>query len=72
MYSKDQLEAQLKSQAKNAMFERDFMIAFNRHLNLKKDAVNRTYADNKDWRDYRLEPSYKEVERFTIPDDDKY
>jgi hypothetical protein len=33
MYSKDQIEAQLKGQVKNAMFERDFMLAFNKYLN---------------------------------------
>jgi len=33
MFSKDQLEAQLRQQAKNAIFERDFMIAFNKYLN---------------------------------------
>jgi hypothetical protein len=36
MYNKDQLEATLKAQAKNAIFERDFMIAFNKYLNEKK------------------------------------
>ena len=54
------------------MFERDFMIAFNRHLNLKKDASTRTYAETRDWKEYRLEPAYKEVERFTIDGDDKF
>ena len=33
MYSKDQLEEKLKSQAKNAMFERDFLVAFNKYIN---------------------------------------
>ena len=33
MYSKDQYEEQLKAQTKNAMFERDFMLAFNKYLN---------------------------------------
>ena len=37
MYTKDQLEEALKSQAKNAIFERDFMLAFNKHLNDKRN-----------------------------------
>lgn len=32
MYSKDQLEAQLKGHAKSAIFERDFALAFDKHL----------------------------------------
>jgi hypothetical protein len=49
MYSKDQLEAQLRVSAKNAMFERDFMLAFNKYLNLKKDNASKTYAEITDW-----------------------
>ena len=53
------------------MFERDFMIAFNKHLNHKKDNASNPYPDNKKWEDYKLEPSYKEVHAFAIKDDDK-
>ena len=45
MYTKDQVEAQLRAQAKNAMFERDFMLAFNRHLTEKKNNSTKTYAE---------------------------
>ena len=58
MYTKDQLEAQLKNHAKSAMFERDFMLAFNKHLNEKKEGGYKTEAEKKDWKEYRLKPSY--------------
>ena len=58
MYSKDQLEAKLKGQAKNAMFERDFMLAFNKHINLKKENASKTYAELTDWQQYRLKPVF--------------
>lgn len=58
MYSKDQLEAQLKTQAKNAMFERDFMLAFNKYLNQKKDNASKTYAEQTNPDEYRLRPAY--------------
>jgi len=68
MYSKDQLEAQLKAQAKNAIFERDFMIAFNKHLSEKKR--EKSYAEERNWEDYRLKPAFQEVKPFTIAGDD--
>jgi hypothetical protein len=49
MFSKDQLEAQLKSHAKSAIFERDFVNAFNKHLTEKREGANKTYAEKKDW-----------------------
>ena len=54
MFNKDQLENQLKSHAKSAIFERDFTLAFNRYLTEKREGVNRTYAEKKDWKEYRL------------------
>jgi hypothetical protein len=32
MFTKDQLETQLKGHAKSAIFERDFVLAFNKYL----------------------------------------
>jgi hypothetical protein len=32
MFTKDQLETQLKGHAKSAIFERDFALAFNKYL----------------------------------------
>jgi hypothetical protein len=70
MYTKDQIEAQLKAHAKNAIFERDFMVAFNKHLNEKKSSSNQTLAEKKDWRDYRYEPEEKRNQPFVVPGDD--
>jgi len=71
MYNKDQLEAQLKGHAKSAIFERDFMIAFNKHLNDKREGVNRTYAEKKDWKEYRLNPSVDDSRKpFAVAGDD--
>jgi hypothetical protein len=71
MFTKDQLESQLKTQAKSAMFERDFALAFNRHLNEKREGANRTYAEKKDWREYRLTPAFeKKITPFVVPGDD--
>lgn len=70
MYTKDQLEAQLKNHAKSAIFERDFMLAFNKYMNEKKESALKTSAEQKDWKEYRLKPSYVKVEPFTVAGDD--
>lgn len=70
MYTKDQLEEQLKGHAKSAIFERDFMLAFNKYLNEKKEGVNKTYAEKKDWKEYRLNPAFETVTPFTVEGDD--
>ncbi len=49
MFTKEQLETQLKGQAKSAIFERDFAIAFNKHLAEKREGVNHTYAEKQNW-----------------------
>jgi len=49
MFTKDQLETQLKGHAKSAIFERDFVLAFNKYLGEKRDGATRTYAERKDW-----------------------
>jgi|LauGreDrversion4_2_1035121.scaffolds.fasta_scaffold709487_1 hypothetical protein len=59
MFTKDQLESQLKSHAKSSIFERDFSLAFNRYLNEKREGVSRTYAEKKDWTEYRLKPAFE-------------
>lgn len=71
MFTKDQLEAQLKNHAKSAIFERDFVLAFNRHLNDKREGVSRTYAEKKDWKEYRLTPAFEpKTVPFTVEGDD--
>ena len=71
MFTKDQLESQLKTQAKSAMFERDFVLAFNKHLNEKREGANRTYAEKKDWQEYRLTPAFeKKIKPYLVPGDD--
>ena len=71
MFSKDQLEAQLKSHAKSAIFERDFTLAFNKHLQQKREGAEKTYAEKKDWREYRLNPAFEPKNTaFTVEGDD--
>jgi hypothetical protein len=59
MFSKDQLETQLKGHAKSAIFERDFITAFNKYLTEKRDGAGKTYAEKKDWKQYRLIPAFE-------------
>jgi len=71
MFTKDQLESQLKSQAKSAVFERDFVNAFNKYLAEKREGVNRTYAEKQDWKEYRLTPAFERAQvPFTVEGDD--
>lgn len=71
MYSKDQLESQLKSHAKSAMFERDFVFAFNKYLGEKREGATRTYAEKSDWSEYRLTQAFqKKHEAFKVEGDD--
>ena len=71
MYSKDQLEAQLKGHAKAVIFERDFAQAFDKYLTQKREGANRTYAEKKDWKEYRLTPAFEQkVKEFTVEGDD--
>jgi hypothetical protein len=71
MYTKDQLEAQLKSHAKSAIFERDFTLAFNKYLQQKREGADKTYAEKKDWKEYRLQPAFQTQNPvFTVEGDD--
>jgi hypothetical protein len=50
------------------------MVAFNKHLNAKKEGASKTYAEKKGWEGYRLEPadSYMDEFRpFTVTGDDE-
>ena len=71
MFTKDQLETQLKGQAKSAIFERDFVLAFNKYLGEKREGATRTYAERQDWKDYRLTPAFEhKIKTFTVEGDD--
>ena len=71
MYSKDQLEQQLKSSAKSAIFERDFVLAFNKYLTEKREGASKTYAEKKDWQDYRLTKALEPQNKpFVVEGDD--
>jgi hypothetical protein len=74
MFTKDQLEAQLKDNAKSAIFERDFALAFDKYLAEKREGQNKTYAEKKDWSEYTLKNSHeKQIVPFTVKgDDSKY
>lgn len=71
MFTKDQLETQLKGHAKSAIFERDFVLAFNKYLGQKRDGANSTYAQKKDWNEYRLKQAFEpQIKAFTVEGDD--
>jgi hypothetical protein len=71
MFTKDQLETQLRGHAKSAIFERDFVLAFNKYLNEKKEGANKTYSEKKDWTEYRLTPAFEpKIKAFTVEGDD--
>ena len=71
MFNKDQLENQLKGHAKSAIFQRDFMLAFNKHLADKREGAAKTYAEKSDWKEYRLQPAFpKHNEPFVVQGDD--
>jgi len=71
MFTKDQLESQLRGHAKSAIFERDFVLAFNKYLNEKKEGANKTYSEKKDWQEYRLTPAFEShIQPFTVEGDD--
>ena len=72
MYSKDQVEEHLRAQAKNAMFERDFLLSFNKHIVEKRNNATKTYAETRDWTDYKLQPVYQESKPFQVDGDDKF
>lgn len=71
MFTKDQLETQLKGHAKSAIFERDFALAFNKYLGQKREGATRTYAERSDWQKYRLTPAFEpKIKAFTVEGDD--
>jgi hypothetical protein len=71
MFSKDQLETQLKGHAKSAIFERDFVNAFNKYLTEKREGADKTYAEKKDWKEYRLtKPFEPQYTPFVVEGDD--
>lgn len=71
MFTKDQLESQLRGHAKSAIFERDFVLAFNKYLNEKKEGADKTYSEKKDWKEYRLTPAFEsKIKAFTVEGDD--
>jgi len=71
MFTKDQLEDQLKTNAKSALFERDFALAFDKYLAQKREGATKTYAEKKDWTEYTLNPSNeRKIVAFTVKGDD--
>ena len=61
----------MKSHAKSAMFERYFVFAFNKYLGEKREGVSKTYAEKKDWKEYRLTQVFEpQVTAFTVEGDD--
>lgn len=71
MYTRDQIEEQLKANAKSALFEREFMSAFSKHLNDKREGASKPSSEKKDWKEYQLKPSYESVAVFKVEGDDE-
>lgn len=70
MYSRDQMEEQLKAQAKAAIFERQFAEAFEKQLQKKRMGEQQMLADKVDRTDYTVTDGYQEVKPFTVEGDD--
>lgn len=68
------MEAELKANAKNAIFERDFQNAFSKYLNQKQANHDRPRAEyTDDWKKYKLMPSGERTfPRFIIAGDNKF
>lgn len=46
-------------------------MAFDKYLAEKREGANKTYAEKKDWREYRISPAFKRhYEPFTVQGDD--
>lgn len=54
------------------MFERDFLVAFNKYINQKKENANLTYAETTDWQEYRVKPVLTPPQPFIVAGDDKF
>lgn len=71
MYTKEQLEDQLRHQAKSAIFQRDFALAFDKYIAEKRNGAGKTYAEKKDWQEYTVEqPNERKMVPFTVQGDD--
>ena len=71
MYTRDQMEEQLKQETKAHLFEQQFATAFDKYLNEKRQNVNQQYAEKRNWQDYTVNAPYEEVKPFTVEGDDK-
>ncbi len=71
MYTKDQVEDQLRANVRSAVFEREFVLAFNKHLKEKQEGATKTYAEKRDWKEYRLQPAFETIQPFTVEGDDQ-
>ena len=65
------MEEKLRTQAKNAIFQRDFREAFNKYVDEKRQASIQPYADRVDHSEYRIGQSMDKLKPFTVEDDCK-
>lgn len=68
------MQEELKANAKNAIFERDFQLAFHKYLNQKRTNADRPRAEyTDDWHNYKLMKSNeRKYEPFIIAGDNKF
>ncbi len=71
MFDRDRIRDELKSQARDELFKSEFFEAYNRQLSLKKDKLNKTYAETVDRTEYGLKPLVQAPQAFTIEGDDE-
>ncbi len=69
------MEAELKANAKNAIFERDFAKAFNKYLKEKQDGSDKTRAAKNpdEWKEYQLKKCFEPaIKPLTFEGDNKF
>ena len=66
------MEEQLKQKAKAKLFEEQFAEAFDKYIGEKRQGINQSYADKRDWKDYRAMPLKlsQDTEVFAVEGDD--
>ena len=72
MYTRDQMEEQLKATTKAAIFEKQFAEAFDRVLLEKRSGAPKPYSEKVNRDDYTVRDGYREYKEFTVEGDDHH
>lgn len=71
MLDKNQLHAELKQQAKDQIFEKQFNFALNQRLSKATEEAAKLYSEKVDRNKYTVVEG-KKLTRFSIPNDDQH